>query len=356
VDLTSYLELISGRNKSLAARTVRCALWVLSWGYGLAVTCRNGLFDCGLRKTHRASVPVISIGNLTTGGTGKTPVVAYLANWFTVQGLQVGILSRGYRSLENGDNDEKRMLDQLCPDIPHLQNPDRVAAAKQAVSKHSCELLLLDDGFQHRRLQRDLNIVLIDAANPFGYGRLLPRGLLREPLSGLKRANLIIITRADQIDRPAKQQIIDRIAQIRGTAEHVELCFPPIRLVNFRGRICDWAQIQSLNVAAFCGIGNPDGFQQTLADAGLNIVCFQAFADHHHYDEPDLKMIVNIAKEQNAQCLLTTSKDLVKIPHNELEGLPLWALQIGVEITAGHDVLEAKLKAFGSNKAVAPPE
>lgn len=346
MDLTSYLEIISGSRQSIAANLMRFGLWLLSWGYGLAVSLRNALFNLGCFQQHKAAVPVISVGNITTGGTGKTPVVAYLANKLRNQGVNVGILSRGYHSLEDGDNDEKRMLDQLCPGIPHLQNPDRVASARQAVSEHDCQMLLLDDGFQHRRLQRDLNIVLIDAVNPFGYGHLLPRGLLREPMSGLKRADLVIITRADQVDEPAKQQIISRIAETRGTDEHVELCFPPVRLINSRGEQHAIAEIRSSKVAAFCGIGNPDGFRQSLERAGLRVAIFQAFPDHHHYTADDLSSIAQNARKENADYLLITSKDLVKIPHVTIDGLPLWSVEIGVEITTGTELLTAELNNF----------
>ena len=127
-------------------------------------------------------VPVVIIGNITVGGTGKTPFVAWLANWFHDNEVRVTILSRGYRSVSGDVNDEKMVLDQLCPDVPHVQNPNRVEAAITARRDHAAQLLILDDGYQHRRLSRDLDIVLIDAINPWGYGALLPRGLLREPM------------------------------------------------------------------------------------------------------------------------------------------------------------------------------
>ena len=346
--LTSYLEIISGSRQTLATHVMRFGLWLLSWGYCLAVSLRNALYSLGCFKQHKAAVPVISIGNITTGGTGKTPVVAYLANWLQNQEVKVGILSRGYYSLDDGDNDEKRMLDQLCPGIPHLQNPDRVTSAQQAISEHNCQLLLLDDGFQHSRLQRDVNIVLIDAVNPFGYGHLLPRGLLRERLSGLKRADLVIITRVNQVDDRAKQQIIQKLASVRGTDEHMEVCFPPSQLVNSVGERCPLGQFPSQNVAAFCGIGNPEGFRQTLASAGLQVGMFQAFPDHHHYTSDELSTIAQMAHAANADCLLTTSKDLVKIPHTDVEGIPLWAIAIGVEITAGAELLTAELNNFVS--------
>ena len=135
-------------------------------------------------------MPVISVGNITTGGTGKTPMVAWLARWFRNQDVRVALVSRGYRAEAEGQNDEARELATLLPDVPHLQNPDRVAAARIAIDELETQLIILDDGFQHRRIHRDLEIVLIDALQPFGFGHVLPRGLLREPLRGLAHPTL----------------------------------------------------------------------------------------------------------------------------------------------------------------------
>lgn len=342
MDEAAFLDIVSGRKPGVCASCLRGGLAVLSVGYGLVIRARNVAFDLGLRKTHAATVPVISVGNLTTGGTGKTPVVGFLANWFHERGLQATLLSRGYRSLDGHENDEKLVLDRLCPHTPHVQNPDRVAGAKQAMAEHAAQLILLDDGFQHRRLQRDLDIVLVDALNPWGYGRLLPRGLLREPISGLKRADLVIVTRADQCSAKEKQSIINRIHQVRGNDEHVEIAFTPQWLVDTTGNTCGFESLQTSPVTAFCGIGNPAGFRATLATCGLQIADqdFHTFPDHHHYTADDLARLADAAKKQGTTALVTTLKDLVKIQKTELDGLPLWAVQIGVEVLHGCIFLE----------------
>ena len=181
----AFRKLVSGERRGLLAAGCRLGLSLLAAVYGLAVRLRTAGFRFGLSRISRCQVPVISIGNLTAGGTGKTPLVAWLTKWCQSQALQPGLLSRGYRSDADGNNDEKQLLDQFCPGVPHLQQPDRVSAARAAIDRHDCNVLLLDDGFQHRRLHRDLDLVLIDATCPFGYERLLPRGLLREPTSAL---------------------------------------------------------------------------------------------------------------------------------------------------------------------------
>ncbi len=186
--------LISGSRPGVAARVLRAALRVLEFPYQWAVRLRNWRYDHRPMAVHRVAVPVISVGNITAGGTGKTPMVAWLAQWAQQHNLSVALLSRGYRTPPDGHseslgNDEARELAQRLPEVPHIQNPDRVAGAQLAIDRHHCQLIVLDDGFQHRRLGRDLDIVLIDALRPFGYEHLLPRGLLREPLSGLARAS-----------------------------------------------------------------------------------------------------------------------------------------------------------------------
>src|SRR5262249_52484570 len=161
--------------------------------YGVGVWGRNKLFDIGWKKAHRAAVPVVNVGNLTLGGTGKTPCVEYVAGLYRKQGLRVAILSRGYGS-EGGRDDEAMLLEGNLPDVPHLQDRDRVAIAATAVEELESEVLVLDDGFQHRRLARELDIVLIDATNPWGFGYLFPRGALREPIGSLKRAHAVMLT------------------------------------------------------------------------------------------------------------------------------------------------------------------
>ncbi len=320
-------------------------------GYCLAVAFRNCLFDWGLKGIHPADVPVISVGNLTAGGTGKTPVVAFLANWFRERGIGAAILSRGYRSAEGGVNDEKLVLDQLCPGVPHLQNPDRVASARQAAKEHHAQLLILDDGFQHRRLRRDLDLVLIDATCPWGYGAVLPRGLLREPKSSLRRADLVILTRTDQVSENRRAEILKEIHRIHPQLPCVEAAFVPRRLINADGEACDFENLKGRPVAAFCGIGNPAGFRQTLTSCGLEVEeCgMRTFPDHHHYSDEDFKALGQWAGDQNAAALLTTQKDLVKIPHSHLGDVPVWAVEIGAELVRGADLLISRLEEFASN-------
>ena len=324
---------------------LKCGLRGLSCFYGSAVALRNVAFQLGIKRTRRAAAPVISVGNITTGGTGKTPFVAYLTRWFGEKGLRVVLLSRGYRALPGEVNDEKLLLDRLCPNVTHLQNPNRVQSADVACREHQAQLLLLDDGFQHRRLGRDLDIVLVDAVNPFGYGRLLPRGLLREPISSLRRADFVVLTRADQIPRREKQEVLDRIAAVRGNSEIVQICYPPVSLVNATGETTTLASLNGQTVAAFCGIGNPEAFHRMLLDSKFQLApdSFHTFPDHHHYTTEEIDTLAASAKQRGATALLATHKDLVKINRTDVEGIPLWAVEIGVRVLADSEILEEHL-------------
>lgn len=340
---------MSGEARGVFATLLRAALRSASVGYGLGVAARNRMFDRGLNRTHTALVPVISVGNITTGGTGKTPFTAFLTQQLLAKGARVGILSRGYRSLDGADNDEKRVLDALCPGVPHLQQRDRLSAAERAVREHGCDVLILDDGFQHRRLGRDLDIVLIDALNPWGYGHLLPRGLLREPWESLRRAGLIVLTRADRCPPDARRAILRKLTRIRGSEECVEVAFPPRRLVNAQGESATFDILAGRRPLAFCGIGNPAGFRETLATLGVNCE-LRGFPDHHHYTAADLHLLQQQAERAGADVLLTTQKDLVKIPHTHLGDIPLWGVQIGARVLSGEELLESRLHALAERR------
>ena len=244
-----YLRIISGQRQDWRARLLKVCLGISCFPYRVAVALRNRMFDWRLRSTHQSAVPVISLGNLTTGGTGKTPFVAYLTRWFQEQGVNVALLSRGYRALPGEVNDEKLLLDRLCRGVPHYQNPNRSASAEQAVAE-GAQLLILDDGFQHRKLVRNLDIVLIDALNPWGYGSLLPRGLLREPKSALRRADFVILTRADQCSQTTLENLQAEIANELSQDLIGQAVFRPLGLVNADG------QTQTLeSVAGENGLG-----------------------------------------------------------------------------------------------------
>lgn len=346
-----FLKLIAGQPMP-GGRLLRFLLRVASWPYAAAMLLRDWLFDCGLRRVHSPPVPVISVGNLTTGGTGKTPVVALIVQELQQAGLKPGIVSRGYRSLDDEGNDERRVLDVLCPGVPHVQNRDRVVAVETAVSEYDCDVIVADDAFQHRRLGRTLDVVLIDATNPWGYGAVLPRGLLREPRSGLRRAGLIAVTRADQVEPSVLDGIWDKVQRFAPGAPRIEIAFRPTGLRSLPTHSAEDG-IQSLmplplrevgpqardteqrRAVVFSGIGNPIAFRSTVEALGIDIAAFREFPDHWHYAEADLIELTALAVEHSGDLLLTTLKDLVKLCDLPRPDIELAAIEIKATFREG---------------------
>lgn len=337
-----YLKLIRGESTGPAAGLGRAVLSAAGFGYAAAMRARNRAFDAGWKATHRASVPVISVGNLTLGGTGKTPMVEWLARRARRDGTRVAILSRGYGAAE-GVNDEGRVLEENLPDVPHLQGPDRVELARIAVEELESQLLLLDDGFQHRRLARDLDVVMLDALDPFGLGRVFPRGLLREPIAGLKRAGLVVLSRADLVDADRRTAIRAEAERRAGPIAWVEARHQPIDLIDGDGQSEPIGDLSGRKVLAFCGLGNPDGFRKTLDRLGIKRLGFQTFPDHHAYTRDDVDGLIADVRSLGADLVLTTQKDLVKVRIASIGPAPLRALRIGLAIQEGAQIMEDAL-------------
>ena len=307
-------------------------------------------FDRGWLGGPSRPVPVVSVGNLTLGGTGKTPMVEWVARWYRQRGVRVAILSRGYqRGGTGGANDEALVLEENLPDVPHLQDPDRVKIAALAVEELESELLILDDGFQHRRLARDLDIVLLDALEPFGLGRLFPRGLLREPVRSLRRAGLVVLTRADLVPADALRATRAEAERAAGPLRWVVTRHAPIELI---GSGVDPEPLDGLpgrKVAAFCGIGNPEGFRRTITTLRGEVAGFRTFPDHHAYDAADVADLTAGPSDSGADLALTTQKDLVKLRAAGLGGVPLRALRIGLDV-----ILEGRTCSTTPSRAPRP--
>jgi tetraacyldisaccharide 4'-kinase len=342
LDRTWYLKLIRGQSRGVGALLARTGLHVASIGYRAAVAARNAAFDRGWKAIHRAAVPVVSVGNVTLGGTGKTPMVEWVARWYRRQGVRVAILSRGYGQT-GGLNDEGRVLEENLPDVPHLQDPDRVALAEIATRELEAELIVLDDGFQHRRLARDVDLVLLDALDPFGLDYLFPRGLLREPIGSLHRAQVVVLSRADLVTAADRAAIRARAEQSAGPLRWVEARHAPLDLIDGEGNASSLDSLDNGSVAAFCGIGNPEGFRRSLLPLCRMLLDLRVFPDHHGYSADDVRSLERWASDLGANLVLTTQKDLVKLRASSLGPAPLRALRIGLEITAGSDIMDEVL-------------
>ncbi|MCX5655460.1 MAG: tetraacyldisaccharide 4'-kinase [Planctomycetota bacterium] len=253
----AWLAIVSGERRGPAAALARGGLALLAGLYRAALALRDIWFRLP-GAARRASRPVVSVGNLTVGGTGKTPMVAYLARLVGEMGGRPVILSRGYGAASGGPNEEAIELARLCPGVPHLQNPDRLAALEGWIAGNPCDVAILDDGFQHRRLARNLDIVLVDALRPFGFGHLLPRGLLREPLSALRRADMIVITRAELVTPEGVKLLKQTIAaHVRPGTPLLLARHAPAGLLMADGSRRDAASLKGQDIAAACAPARP---------------------------------------------------------------------------------------------------
>lgn len=339
-----FRDLASGRSRGVRASVLRGTLCLAEVPYALAMRYRNWRFDRDPRRITRVSVPVISVGNLTLGGTGKTPVVEWIARWFRQQQTRVTLVSRGYGGQHGGRNDEALELEERLDDVPHLQNPDRVEAAQLAIEEFECELILLDDGFQHRRLGRDLDLLVVDALDPWGCGHVFPRGMLREPLAGAARAQIILLSHADRVDAARRAEIRTAYERLAPQATWAEVRHAPRELRDSFGHTAPLDALHNQQVAAFCGIGNPTGFRHALEQCGVQINAWREYPDHFVYDRADLAALEKWVADLPIDWVVCTHKDLVKLRVDTLAGRPLVALSVGIEFLNGQAEVEERLQ------------
>lgn len=333
----------------------RAALTVMSWGYGLAVGARRMLYDHGVFKSKRLPAKVICIGNLTAGGTGKTPAVLLAAQTLRRRNLPVAILSRGYGRGGKKDRvtalidekappwtdcgDEPWMMHQALSgmNIPILVCSDRAKAGEEAINYYHSRLLILDDGFQHHKLKRDLDIVLVSARDPFGGGSLLPLGDLREPPEGLSRAHMIVITHADMVEPEELERLRTRLKRI-SDAPILESAHKPDFLLEVKSeKRAKLAQLQGRKIVSFCGLGDPAQFEALLSRAGAETTQRWRYPDHHAYSLEELKALERLRGGMPA---VTTWKDFVRFPEGwrDAVGDELYVLSIKLEILKGRNL------------------
>ena len=340
-DAESFRRLVDGRATGLVATLGRTGLSAIEIPYEALVRLRNYGYDHSILTVKKASAPVISVGNLTLGGTGKTPLVAWLAHWFAQHNKKPAIISRGYKAKTGQLSDEAAELKILLPTVPHYANKQRIIAAGEAVTKGS-DVLLLDDGFQHRQISRDLNLITIDATDPFGCNRLFPRGLLREPLWGLKRADALVLTRTDQVSIKTRNEIQEQCFQFVGSHDKpwIETEHRPSNLRLVDGTTQPLKTLQDKRILSLSAIGNPAAFHRTLTTLGHEPVATLTFPDHHTYTTDDIHRISEETESVGAEIIVTTLKDLVKLPLTSVRNRPLCALEIGIQFQTGLQDLE----------------
>lgn len=320
----------------------------------------------GLRRRWQLPCQVVSIGNLTLGGTGKTPLTMWVARWYQQQGWRVAVLSRGYGGHAEGRprvvsagagplydwqevGDEPYLLARELLGIPVLTGKNRYLSGRYACEHFGSQVLVLDDGFQHYALQRDLDVVLIDTTNPFGHGALLPRGSLREPLRALQRADILVLTRTEL----AGNTLSPLTAQIRRWNAQPPLCYMTTVIEALcqreNGMPRDVTWLRQRRVVALVGIGNPEAFAATLTRLGSEVATLVVFPDHHPYTEDDWHAIVATVQQQGAACLVTTTKDAVRLAPSWQAPVPVYTLRTGITFTEGEEVLQQQLQALMSH-------
>ena len=332
--------------------------------YGGAVKLRRIFYKKAVLKSKRLPCPIISIGNITVGGTGKTPMTIYVAQVVKQLGYKVAIISRGYKGkAEKGGGivsdgkmllmtpeiagDEPYMIANRLKDVPVIVGKNRFKASRLAIRKFDSDVIVLDDGFQHLKLQRDLDLVLLDYRKPFGNGHLLPRGVMREPASALLCANAIILTRSDTVNdnetssSPKKLRPYERKKPVYRTFHHPFV----YKIINGEKKIFEKNMqaalrqnsdcIKGRTVFAFSGLADNHNFRQTVKSLKCNVSGYMEFPDHHSYSDRDLKDISAAAKRSMSECLITTEKDYVRIAHKI--DWPGDLFVIGIEIDFGAD-------------------
>jgi tetraacyldisaccharide 4'-kinase len=365
-------DVIFGRAKGFRASAMRLLMFMLSGVYRAVVQTRLRLYRRGWKEQHYLGTLVVSIGNLTVGGTGKTPVVEMLARTLRDRGRRVSILSRGYKSkkldavqswtrpdgtaypaedmpkvVSTGEEvllaskfagDEPYMLASNLDGVSVVVDKDRVKGGRFAVGELLADTLLLDDGMQYLNLAHAIDIVLVDSKSPFGTGSLLPRGTLREPKSNLRRASYIFITKCDG---SSNEQLVERLRRYNRVAEIIECTHGPKYLQNLTtGERQPLSFLQSKYVAAISGIAVPENFERQVEALGAKIEIRRRFSDHHRFSRKEITKFLSRCTERDMDLIVTTEKDAVRFPKQDRIEVPIYFLRIEVEILKGHDVWE----------------
>ena len=338
-------NLVTYKIKGPWAALLRGLLFVFSLVYGLVVVILAGFYK--LRPT-RVNCKVISVGNITLGGTGKTALVEYLSAKLSSKGNKVAVLSRGYKRDvkqlgSRGMGDEPAMLQKKLPQVPVIVDKDRLKAAVRAIKDYAVDTLILDDGLQQWRIFKDLEIITIDTQDPFGNFRLLPAGFLREPLTALSRADIFVLTQGDPDQDTAG--LTAKLKRLNSRALIVESRHKPEGFSNLNkpDEILSIDSFKGESKVVFSGIGNPQAFENTVHSLGINITEALRFTDHHDYTQADLDDIIKCARERNSDTIITTEKDAVKIVRLRFDGVRILSLNIKLSIIKNEAEFDRRL-------------
>lgn len=337
--MRDYLyNLATDKYRGFIPGIIKFFLLALSFIYRLILTV---LFYFSRLKAYRLNCRVISVGNITLGGTGKTTLVEYIAEYLKKHGHKVAVLSRG-SCVNQVMTDEPRMLQMNLKEVPVIVNRNRIRAAQQAISEYGVDAIVLDDGFQQWRIKKDLEIVAVDATAPFGNSHLLPRGTLREPVSSLKRADILVLTKTNL--NPDIQGIIGRLTRINPDALIVESIHRPLGFYELgkKRELLGPVILKGQSVTLVSGIGDPDSFENLAAVLGMRIGLSFRFADHHLYSQGDIDMIIRESQQKNISTIVTTEKDAMRFSVSA-HAVKILVLRISLEITKNEQEFNHRL-------------
>lgn len=336
-------SLMTDKRKGAVWVPFKAVLYLLSLVYLLAIFCRKVLYKLKIFRSHRVRLNVVSIGNLTLGGTGKTPFTIELAKLLEHDlKRSAAVLIRGYGW------DEQALLKKSLPDIPILVGEDRVKSAHKAIRLYGSQFAIMDDGFQHWELERDLDIVLIDSRNPFGNNYLFPRGVLREPKSALKRAHVVIFTKTDK-KRVDLNSVKEEIEKINSGLIFLEASHKPSHIYDPKARKDrDLSAVSGKKAILVSGIGDPEYFEETVKGLGATVLDHIVFGDHHNFRAKDVERIMKICDSRSPELLMTTEKDAVKFNRMSFSfgKYTMMTLAIKIDITSGRERLIDRLRSL----------
>lgn len=348
---TFFYLLATDQVNNWQAKILRPVLWVLSLLYSGVVSAVAGLYQMGVLSQKRLPCPVICVGNITVGGSGKTPLVQYLAYLLKAKGLNPVILIRGY--MDQGDvsdaskSDEARMLKEVLKDVPILVGKNRFESAQNFLKENEADVFIMDDGFQHWKLFRDLDIVVINSVNPFGNQHVLPRGILREPLSSLKRTKTFVLSHC--ADKGVADDLGERIKKISQDASVIQTHHKPTQLHDLkRDAYVDFNAIKEKAVCLLSSIGSPEMFGKTVKTLQVKVIKHFIFADHYEYSESDIQDVLNWCHSNQVDVVLTTAKDAVKIRsflYENRRAVDVYSVNIVLDFIKGEDVLIERINS-----------
>ena len=338
-------ELMTDSCQSLMDVLVQCLLWALSIPYAMVLAVRRSLYQAHILPQYRSPKPVISVGNITLGGTGKTPLVMAIVEILQAKGIRPVVLTRGYMTAGALFSDEAMVLKEQLKDVPVLSGANRKKNIEDCLKHHAVDVFICDDAFAHLGLARDLEVMVIDTTNPFGNSHVVPRGILREGIAALKGADFFVLTK---VDLPASQSasVSQRLTLLNPKALMAHAVHKAHSCVDVLTRkAADLKSFQGLSVIAFCAIADPTNFKHSLMAAGFLVKDVMVFMDHHVFTLEDIARVRRLASDSQVQMILTTHKDAVKLSgfNESWQGFKVYYLQVVLDIVKGKNVFIDRL-------------